>query len=262
MASPPPSAYDSILPTYDSTPRNSVAGFNPLIAALRGMSTAPAQASGYKPVNTPWATNTPNVPYTPRFTASTVNRDPVTKKPDDITEPDPTPGTEGYYDEVTIPGTEGVGGGGTYRFWVPGTKPVVTGATTAPRTGGVTGGATGGATGGVTGGVTGGGPTTGLTEAAGWADMVKQYTDAKKESGVGGGPDSDAAFLALGDGKTKKWFDQRDANIFKITDQDLLDRIIAEFTLQGTNPDINVANAGKSGLSQSLLRKGQFSGQR
>ena len=92
--------------------------------------------------------------------------------------------------------------------------------------------------------------------------MVKDYTDAKMQSGVGGGPLSDSAFLALGEEKTKKWFDQRDANIFKVTDQALLDRIIAEFTLQGTNPDINVANAGKSGLSQSLLRKGQFSGQR
>ena len=250
MASPPTSAYDSILPTYDSTPREIGAGFNPLIAALRGASTAPAKASGYSTVSTPWATNTPDTPYKQRFTASTVNRDPVPKKPDDITEPDPTPGTAGYWDDVTIPGTEGVGGGGTYTFWVPGTKPTTTGATTTTRTGGATGGATGG------------GGTTGLTEAEGWAKMVKDYTDAKMQSGVGGGPLSDSAFLALGEDKTKKWFDQRDANIFKITDQALLDRIIAEFTLQGTNPDINVANAGKSGLSQSLLRKGQFSGQR
>ena len=70
MASPPTSAYDSILPTYDSTPREIGAGLNPLIAALRGMSTAPAKASGYSTVSTPWATNTPNVPYTPRVTPS------------------------------------------------------------------------------------------------------------------------------------------------------------------------------------------------
>ena len=261
MASPPTSAYDSILPTYDSTPREIGAGLNPLIAALRGMSTAPAKASGYKPVSTPWATNTPDTPYKQRFTASTVNRDPVSKKPDDITEPDPTPGTAGYWDDVTIPGTEGVGGGGTYSFWVPGTRPTTTGVTTTTRTGGAPGGGApgGGAPGG---GAPGGGGTTGLTEAEGWAKMVKDYTDAKMQSGVGGGPLSDSAFLALGEEKTKKWFDQRDANIFKVTDQALLDRIIAEFTLQGTNPDINVANAGKSGLSQSLLRKGQFSGQR
>ena len=102
MASPPTSAYDSILPTYDSTPREIGAGLNPLIAALRGMSTAPAKASGYTKVGTPWATNTPDTPYKQRFTASTVNRDPVPKKPDDITEPDPTPGTEGYFEDVII----------------------------------------------------------------------------------------------------------------------------------------------------------------
>jgi len=57
-------------PTYDSTPIEPGAGFNPLIAALRRASTAPAQASGYKTVSTPWATNTPEKKYVPRVTPS------------------------------------------------------------------------------------------------------------------------------------------------------------------------------------------------
>ena len=243
MASPPTSAYDSILPTYDSTPREIGAGLNPLIAALRGMSTAPAKASGYKPVNTPWATNTPNVPYKPRFTESTVNRNPVPKKPDDITEPDPTPGTAGYWDEVTIPGTEGVGGGGTYTFWVPGTRPTTTGVTTTTRTGGAPGG-----------GAPGGGGTTVLTDAAGWADMVRQYTDAKTQAGYV----DDAAFMTTDDGK--KWIKTRDDRIKTITDPNLLSQINTEFTQQSRLPGLTTV--GGSGLENTITRQAQFRGQR
>ena len=218
---------------------------NPLIAALRGASTAPAQASGYKTVNTPWATNTPNVPYTPRFTASTVNRDPVPKKPDDITTPDPTPGTEGYWEDVIIPAIEGFGGGGTYRNWVPGTKAVVPGAVIPKKP----------VVNPVVNPVVD--PNAGLTEAAGWAKLVKDYTDAKIQSGVGSGADSDPLFLKTPG--AQEWVNKRDAKIFGVTDQALMDKIVADFTLQSTNPDKDVAAAGASGLRQSLLRKGQLS---
>ena len=217
---------------------------NPLIAALRGASTAPAQASGSKTVNTPWATNTPNVPYTPRFTASTVNRDPVTKKPDDITKP--TPGTEGYWEDIIIPSIEGFGGGGTYKNWVPGTRPGGGGSTT-PGGGGSTTPGGGGST------TPGGGPTTRLTEAAGWEDMVKQYTDARNQAGYA----TDAEFMATDDGQ--KWIKTRDDRIKVLTDPILLSRINSEFTTQKSLPGLTTV--GESGLANTIARQAQFRGQ-
>ena len=233
-------------PTYDSTPREPGAGFNPLIAALRGASTAPAQASGYKTVNTPWATNTPNVPYTPRFTASTVNRDPVPKKPDDVTEPDPTPGTEGYWEDVIIPAIEGFGGGGTYRNWVPGTKAVVNpvvNPVVKPVVNPVVNPVVD--------------PNVPLTQRQGWEKMVTDYTIARNAAGQ-----NDNAFLLTPEGLLtpagQSWVGTRDTNIANLTDINLLNKYKDEFKLQSTRP--GVESIGASGYANALRRLAQLSG--
>jgi hypothetical protein len=87
--------------------------------------------------------------------------------------------------------------------------------------------------------------------------LVTDYTNAKIQSGIGAGADSDPRFLKTP--AAQEWVNKRDAKIFGVTDQALMDKIVADFTLQSTNPDIDVANAGRSGLRQSLIRKGQLS---
>ena len=205
---------------------------NPLIAALRGASTAPAKASGYSTVSTPWAKNTPNKPYEPRITSSTVNRDPVPKKPDDITTPDP--GTEGYWEDVIIPPIEGFGGGGTYRNWVPGKKPG--GGGTTPGGGGTT---------------PGGGGTVPLTQRQAWEKMVTDYTIARDAAGQ-----NDNAFLSTPAGQN--WIGTRDTNIANLTDINLLNKYKDEFKLQSTMP--GVEGVGASGYANTLRRLAQLSG--
>ena len=212
-------------PTYDSTPREPGARSNPLIAALRGMSTAPAQASGYTKVVTPWAKNTPNKPYEPRITSSTVNRDLVPKTIDSTDRPDP--GTEGYWEDVIIPFMEGFGGGGTYRNWVPGTKPG--GGGTTP----------------------GGGGTVPLTQRQNWEKMVTDYTIARDAAGQ-----NDNAFLSTPAGQN--WIGTRDTNIANLTDINLLNKYKDEFKLQSTMP--GVENVGASGYANTLRRLAQLSG--
>ena len=221
---------------------------NPLIAALRGASTAPAKASGYSTVSTPWAKNTPNKPYEPRITFSTVNRDVVPKRIDNTDRPDPTLGTEGYWEDLIVPPIEGFGGGGSYINWVPGTKPGGDGTTTGG--GGTTTGGDGTTTGG-DGTTTGGDGTDPLTQRQAWEKMVTDYTIARDAAGQ-----NDNAFLSTPAGQN--WIGTRDTNIAKLRDINLLNKYKDEFKLQSTIP--GVEDVGASGYANTLKRLAQLSG--
>jgi len=94
----------------------------------------------------------------------------------------------------------------------------------------------------------GGGAT--LTDAEGWAKMVKDYTDAKTQAGVGTGADSDPRFFATGAGNN--WVTTRNETIDNLTDTDLLVRSMTDFEAQSKLPGMK--EVGDSGYLRALAR--------